>query len=55
MAANTSGIYGSNRGDFGVSNHREKLQLGGFWVSEQYLYQVLDPTRNEGTLVGIST
>jgi hypothetical protein len=35
MAANTSGIYGSNRGDFGVSNHRGKLQMSDFWVFEQ--------------------
>ena len=41
MAANTSGIYGSNRADFGVSNHDGKLQMSGFGflnnISVQFL------------------
>ena len=30
MAANTSGNYGSNRADFGVSNHAEPVESPGF-------------------------
>jgi hypothetical protein len=55
MAAKTSGIYGSNRADFGVSNRGEKLQISDFRVPEQYLMLVLDHARNGGTLVCIST
>jgi hypothetical protein len=41
MAANTSGIYGSNRADFGVSNHREQARYGAFeFLNNIYQYYV---------------
>jgi hypothetical protein len=45
MAANTSGNYGSNRRDFGVSNHREKLQTAAFGFLKNISVQFLTTPR----------
>ena len=55
MAANTSGNYGSNRADFGVSNRVQTGRIKHFHLIENNSEQVVDRGGNGGTLVCIST